>query len=134
MRFLLLISFCIALISCGGEGDIPAGSVTTTEEKNLFSLWEETATGNTIDLRAGGLSATYAFYIYLDDGAQCDCELTFLGSETSGNYVLNNCEYDAGSSIDGDPGCNSNNHTGTYNQEGTSLTVCDSTQTCSVYK
>lgn len=134
MRTLFLITLCITIISCGGEGDITGASVTKEEDKDLFSLWEETTTGNTIDLTAGGLSDTYAFYITYDSGLQCNCELTFLGTATSGNYVLNNCEYEPSSVAGSDPGCNSNNHTGTYSKTSSQLTVCDNTQVCSVYE
>ncbi len=129
----LLLSF--ALFACGGGSPTAALTSGTDEDtdEGLFREWTETGSGFLLDLTGGALNTNLAYYFVEEDGARCDCSLTFLGDETSGSYVLKQCTYRVGSS-DGDPGCNSFNHTGTYARENDRLSICDDTQECSTYR
>lgn len=128
MKFITLILTSIVLTACGGS------SGGGDSEKELFSLWNEVGNNTPLDLTGGSINGTYLLSLYETDGAQCDCNLRFLGTEDSGNYVLNNCSYDYGSSAGGDPGCDAYNHTGTYSKTATTLTICDDEQDCTQYK
>ncbi len=129
----LLLSF--ALFACGGGSPTAALTSGTDEDtdEGLFREWTETGSGFLLDLTGGALNTNLAYYFVEEDGARCDCSLTFLGDETSGSYVLKQCTYRVGSS-DGDPGCNSFNHTGTYERDNDRLSICDDTQECSTYR
>ena len=126
MKYLSPFLFSIALVACGGD--------SSSSEKELFSLWNDTSDDTPLDLRGGSLGEVNAISFYALDGSQCDCELRFLGTEDSGSYVLNSCSYVYGSSAGGDPGCESINHTGTYSKSAKSLEICDSDQDCTIYK
>lgn len=129
----LLLSF--ALFACGGGSPTAALTSGTDEDtdEGLFREWTETGSGFLLDLTGGALNTNLAYYFVEEDGARCDCSLTFLGDETSGSYVLKQCTYRVGSS-DEDPGCNSFNHTGTYERDNDRLSICDDTQECSTYR
>ncbi|GAA6145843.1 hypothetical protein NBRC116585_19610 [Thalassolituus maritimus] len=128
MKLITLILTSVVLTACGGS------SGGGDSEKSLFSLWKEDGTDIPLDLTGGSLGTPYEFFIFEADGAQCDCQLRFLGTEDSGSYVLNNCAYDYGSSANGDPGCESYNHSGTFSKTATTLTVCDDQQDCTEYR
>lgn len=129
MKFITLILTSIVLTACGGSsgGGEPL-------EKDLFSLWTDSSDGSSMDLTGGSTGSSFTFNIYASDGSQCDCKLRFLGTEDSGSYVLNNCYYDYGSSANGDPGCDSLNHSGTYTKSMTTLEICDDEQDCTKYR
>ena len=129
MKFITLILTSIVLTACGGSSG--GGEAL---EKDLFSLWTDSSDGSSMDLTGGSTGSSFTFNIYASDGSQCDCKLRFLGTEDSGSYVLNNCDYDYGSSANGDPGCSNLNHTGTYSKTASTLTICDDELDCTQYK
>lgn len=122
MRKIILAVIAIALTACGGGGGSKSGG---TENKGLFSLWEDDE-GEVIDLTGGQLSRPMDFAFYFDGGEQCDCRLTLIGTETDGTFVVNNCLYNAYSGA-GDPGCNALNQTGDYLLSNNVLTLTGST-------
>lgn len=135
MKPFLILLLTIALLACGGGSPATTLSSGTDEEtdEGLFREWTETDSGFLLDLTGGALNSNLAYYFVEEDGSRCDCSLTFLGDETSGSYVLKQCTYRVGSS-GGDPGCNSSDHTGTYERDNNRLSICDDTQDCSTYR
>ena len=120
------LSISIGLVACGGGG---GGS----SEKDLFSLWTDTDTNAPLDLRGGAFSTPLPMHSYYPDGAQCDCTLTVLGTQSGGTYIINACVYRYGTGS-GDPGCNSLDGTGTYTKTSDTLTTYPSSGSPSTYK
>lgn len=118
---LLTISACS---SSGGGGDT---------SKNLFSIWTEQSSGGVIDLQAASFGTPINFSVFFSGGAQCNCDLTFIGGQASGTYILNQCFYifNSGSA---DPNCNALNQTGTYSNSNGTLTVLDDQGAVEIYK
>ena len=126
MKYLSPFLISIALVACGGD--------SSSSDKELFSLWNDTSDNSPLDLTGGSLGSTMTLSLFEADGSQCDCNLRLIGTESSGSYTLNNCTYDYGSSADGDPGCEAYNHSGTYSKTSNSLTICDAELDCTNYK
>lgn len=125
-KLIVLLSLTFLLTSCGGGG---SGS---SAPKDLFSLWNEAGTNNPLDLTGSTFSSPVPFSFFFVGGEQCNCNLTVLGTQSSGSYVVNSCVYQAGSGAS-DPGCNALNDTGTYTNSSDTLTITSSTATVSVY-
>jgi hypothetical protein len=119
----------LLLLGCG-SGDSGSGD----KEKDLFSLWRESGGSGIMDLTGGAFGQGLSYSLFESDGSECRCDLRLLGDDESGNYILNSCFFVAGTSSNGDPGCNSYNHTGTYEKEGNALTVCNSAGSCTAYE
>ena len=122
---LVFVSFFVA--SCGGGGG------SSTPSKGLFSFWNEVGTNDPLDLTGGSFSTAIPISFFFVGGEQCNCNLTVLGSDSSGSYVINSCSYKFGSGS-GDPGCNALNDTGTYSNSAATLTITNSLGTVSTYK
>lgn len=114
----------IALIGCGGGSD---------SSKDLFSTWNEKDGDSVVDLQGVefGVGTLYSFI--LEDGSQCNCNLSVLGEQSNGVYAVNSCFYVSGSSSSGDPGCDAFNHTGTFTKTSDTLTLCGPTD-CDQYE
>lgn len=126
MKLLPLILAAI-LAGCGGEGG-------ETGPKSLFSYWEDSqGEASPMDLRGASFDGYREISFFYADGAQCDCRLRLSGNEERGTYTVNTCYYFYASSANGDPGCDSLNHVGTYSKSNDQLTVCDSEQDCTIY-
>lgn len=124
----------LLLVGCGGGGDSGGGS-TEPENRNLFSVWTNTQDDeDVIDLEEASFGEEMDFQVIYPDGAICNCTLELSGSQTSGNFILNSCEFDRFSTQYDDPGCNDLNGTGTYEVDGDTLTVCDDEQECDTYE
>ena len=123
-KFLIFL-YILALTACGGDDG--------SSSKNIFSLWHDTADDTPLDLTGGDFGVDLAFSIWAGDGSPCNCDLRFIGNQSSGNYILNSCYYVSGSGS-GDPGCNALNQTGTYTNSSGTLTTCDSSMDCDTYK
>ncbi len=78
-------------------------------------------------------SAPVPFSFFFVGGEQCNCNLTVLGTQSSGSYVVNSCVYQFGSGAS-DPGCNALNDTGTYTNSSSTLTITSSTGEVSTYR
>ena len=118
MKKYFIVFVLILIQGCSSSDDAPA-------VKDLFSLWTEDGTGAIYDFTGGTLNNFFPFTLVFSGGEECDCDLTMLGTQTVGNWVLNSCVYDFGSGS-ADPGCNSLNQTGTYSKTNTILTIIDS--------
>jgi len=120
MKSVFLKVLCIfsvmALTACGGGGG------EDSAPKDLFSLWHEEGTDSPIDLTEGGFNQTMRFSFFFTDGAQCNCDFTVIGGQSSGSYVMNSCRYKFGSGSE-DPNCNAINSTGQYENKANVLTI-----------
>jgi hypothetical protein len=63
-------------------------------------------------------------------GVTCRCLFLANGTNSNGTYTFSACAYFTGGS--GDPGCYTINQTGTFTNNGVTLTACTST-TCTSY-
>src|SRR5690606_12896788 len=92
------------------------------------SVWQYTDSGSgatfTIDLRDGTLGEVHPFFLSFLSGEICLCDFLATGTESAGNYAFLSCTYQTGGS--GDPGCSMLDSTGTYTNDGVTLTACDS--------
>ena len=113
-RILGITAMVIALTACGGGGSDGDSS------KGLFSIWNKTTDNAPLDLRGGSLGTSFEMGFFFAGGAQCNCDNTFIGTETSGSFVLNSCSYKYGSGSE-DPGCNAINQTGSYSKTSSTL-------------
>lgn len=116
----------IAITSC-------SSSDSSTPSKDLFSLWNDTADDSPLDLTGGSLGVEMTFNVFFAGGEECSCDLTLLGTQSSGSWVLNSCSYVFGSGA-ADPGCNAVNDTGTYTNVNALLTIIDSTGDTDTYR
>ncbi|MFC3680336.1 hypothetical protein [Bacterioplanoides pacificum] len=127
-RFLLTLATAILISACGSDS-------SDDKEKSLFSLWKSVDGEETLDLNGGAFSKAQSWIYFPDSsGSQCNCELTLIGTESQGNYIINSCRYVSGSSSVGDPGCNSLNQTGTYKKSSDTLRICIAEPNCVEYK
>ncbi len=124
-----LIAISIVLASCGGDGG------SSSSNKGLFSSWKHTESDYIMNLEGGDFNEPRPYSEYFQDGAQCDCDLTLIGSQDEGLFVLNSCFYVSNSGANGDPGCNQLNQSGTYKKDSNTLTVCGAvSDNCATYK
>lgn len=127
-----IIALSLILTACGGSDS--DGSPSTSVDKDLFSLWKPTDDSGPLELTGGQFQASQGFSLFMPDGAQCNCSLTFIGDQESGRYTLNNCNYTYGTGSGSEaPNCNALDHTGLYTKTSTQLTICDDTQDCTIY-
>lgn len=125
----IIIASVAALIltACGGE------SGGSDSNKDLFSLWK-TDQGGAMDLSSGALGVEMGYSIFMEDGAECNCDLRLLGDQSSGNYILNSCSHTYGTgSGEETPNCNALDNTGTYSKTTSTLTICNSESNCTDY-
>ncbi len=116
----------------GGDASAPSNPGDTSSEKTLFSEWAA-PDGKTLDLSAGELNADMDYTKEFVTGEQCGCDLQFNGDGIRASYVLNSCVF-VPSSGSSDPGCDAQNHVGTYWVEDSQLTMCDSGQNCTTFQ
>lgn len=131
MKRLALAIFIVTQFGCGGKGGGSSGGSSSTP-KSVWSTWTYTSGGNSavLDLNGGQFGVQQGFGImFLPSTAVCTCQFIANGDNSSGNYTFSSCTYSSGGS--GDPGCASLNTTGTYTNDGTTLTACDSS--CASY-
>lgn len=129
MRFWKLgssVAVLAALVACGGGSDSP-------EQKELFSLWQEQGSNTPVDLSGGAFSAPLTFSLFFTGGAQCNCNMTLVGNQTGGAYVINSCRFVAGSASQ-DPGCSALSDTGRYTNVDSVLTITSDTGEVSTYR
>ncbi len=125
----------VMLTACGGGGSDSGGGSPEPEEKSLFSIWTNTEDeDDVIDFEEGSLGEEMPFTFTYPDGAVCTCTLELSGSQTSGNFILNSCEFDRFSTQYDDPGCNDLNGTGTYSVDNDILTICDDELECDTFE
>lgn len=115
----------VGLVACGGGGG--GGGAAS---KNLFSLWKDTTTSAPLDLTGGNFNAPLAMFFIFTGGAQCECDLTLIGDQSSGAWALRSCGYIAGTET-GDPGCNTMNSSGNYTLSSNTF---GNTPGCDTYK
>lgn len=126
MKNTLLLTITLLVVSCSSDD---GGS----SSKDLFSIWERTDNNTIIDLTNVGFSNATPFFFIFDGGAQCDCDVTFVGTQSSGSYAINSCSYKLNSGA-GDPGCNAINGTGGYAKTSDTLTFTPSSGGIIIYK
>lgn len=136
IRFLLVLSF-LFLASCGGGGGNDDSSDITTANstagKNLFSLWNRVGSDFVLDLREGDFDRPIPYGVVFNNGGVCECQLTALGDQQSGTYIINFCNFVVGSAIE-DLGCNSLSQSGTYEKNATTLTIHPPTGPSEIYE
>lgn len=116
MKYVIGSLLLILLVSCEGD-ETTVVSSDEDNQKDLFSLWESTE-GNIIDLQDGDFFQPNDMDYFIetnDSSGECDCEISVIGTQTSGIYAINNCVYVEGSSST-DPGCHSLPGTGVYSK------------------
>ena len=126
IKYLFATLTITLLISCSSGG---GGS----SSKDLFSLWNDVEDDTPLDLTGSDFSTDIPFNFFFAGGAQCNCDLTVLGTQKSGTYIVNSCFYQSGSGS-GDPGCNALNDTGTYTNSSGTLKIINSAQDVTTYK
>ncbi|GAA6141622.1 hypothetical protein [Hydrogenophaga sp. 5NK40-0174] len=114
LRFAAAALMVAGLVACGGGGE--------DKTKDLFSLWNRDSDNVPLDLTGGEFSTPLLMYFYTTDGSQCNCNMTFVGEQHEGTFVVNSCRYVPGSGA-GDPGCTSFNGTGKYFKNDGQLTI-----------
>lgn len=120
------VAVVAALVACGGGSDDP-------EQKELFSVWREQGSNTPVDLTGGAFSVPLNFSLYFTGGAQCNCNMTLIGDQSSGAYVINSCRFVAGSASQ-DPGCSALSDTGRYSNLDGVLTTTSDTGEVSTYR
>ena len=115
----------LLVTGCGGGGD--------SSSKDLFSLWNSVDDNTPLELTGGTFSRNLPLVTFFPAGEQCNCDLTILGTQSSGSYIINSCTYLIGSGTQ-DPGCNAINDTGNYSKTSDTLTTTNSTQVVTTYK
>lgn len=108
--------------SCGKSG----GSSAAAPSKELFSVWTSVTNPTAIlDFTGGSFGIAMPITFVYPGGEICDCDLSVLGSQSTGSYVNANCTYRAASGGGVDPGCNVLNGNGTYTNSSATLQICD---------
>jgi len=131
---LVLVAACLLiLLGCSPDDS----SDSPKADKNLFSYWSRTDGQLQLDFSGGEFGKTAIFPWSFTGGDQCNCLLTFLGTQSSGGFTLNNCTYQIGSG----PGlinCSDLNQTGTFTKTADTLNMCtnmlDGSKACYDYK
>lgn len=72
------------LAACGGGG---GGEPT----KDLFSIWTRDETGATMDIRGGSFGDPHYLRAFAQDGTQCICQLTVIGTQEQGSFAMSSC-------------------------------------------
>jgi hypothetical protein len=135
------VLICLGLAACGSSGG-GAGSPASaaSSNKSLFSKWIPTnsQSGTYLDLTNGSFSQAFSLIYTVsvsgNTNAQCQCETSLTGNQSSGTFVEQGCSYIGGGS--GDPGCSQLDTAGLYSNNGTQLQICSgagSSQTCTNY-
>ena len=120
MKVLKPLALCVVLLAgCGGGGD---------DGKDLFSVWTRDGDGATVDLTKAQFSTPAGAFFISQDGSQCNCVLTIIGTQSNGTIARNQCYYVRGSSSR-DPGCAASNGAANYTNGGGVLTLSASTGT-----
>lgn len=125
---MILTTVTILTTACGGGGG-GSGSNSSQSTKGVFSKWSSGS--KTIDLSSGQFGTPFALAWVYDTGAICESEMEFSGDNSSGIWVDTNAVYAGGGS--GDPGCSAINGGGTYTNDGTTMTACRGSATCTTF-
>lgn len=121
MKKIILGLLLIALCGCGGGGGGGGGS---SANKSVWSTWTSSSDDFVMNLYGGAFGVPSLFYFNFEpSGATCGCDFVANGNNSSGSYMFSSCAYTSGGS--GDPGCASLDVSGTYTNNGTNLTACD---------
>ena len=123
---IITVSILLPLLSCSTDD---GGSYS----KDLFSIWERTDNNTVIDLTTIQFSVSTPFFFIFEDGAQCNCDVLFIGSQPAGSYAINSCRYKYNSGSE-DPGCNAINTTGSYTKSSDTLNFTPSSGGTITYK
>lgn len=112
----------IGFVGCGGNDGDGAAS------KNLFSLWKDTITSAPLDLTGGSFNTPLGMLFIFTGGAQCQCDLTMIGYQSSGAWALSSCG-------GVNPICSTMNSSGNYTLSSNTLSICGgNTPGCDTYK
>lgn len=115
MKLLIAAVAIATLTACGGGGG---------DSKDLFSLWTRDGDGVRFDFSGGAFSMPSQLALFRANGAQCNCTMTVVGTQDSGNVVINQCYYVAGSaSGEPNPKCTIHNGVGSYSKTSDVLTL-----------
>lgn len=122
----------LLLISCGGDSDTGTTSQATTT-CDINKVWAKTDSlpFGEIDLRNAQLGSTSAASVDVNTGSgvfTCSANYLVSGDGCSGSYIASNATLTSGS---GD--CSILNNSGTYTNNGTTLTLCDGSPPCFNY-
>ncbi len=110
--------FAILLTACGKDSKSAAAP-----SKELFSVWTSNVDNAVMDLTNGSFGLAQTYSGVLSSGEICDCDLSLIGTQSSGNWVLANCTYRAGTGGGVDPGCAGGNDNGSYTNTSAILTL-----------
>lgn len=127
MKYLFILVSLTWIVSCKSGSD---GGGSAASSRSLFSEWTDMDTGAPLDLRQGQFDADTSIGFLMQGGQVCTCNLFFTGAPTLGSYEISLCELTSGTP---DPGCAVINGIGTYEIEGSILTLCRSGVSCSSF-
>ena len=134
LSLLVVLSACLLiLLGCSPDDS----SDSPKADKNLISYWSRTDGQLQLDFSGGEFGKTGIFPFSFTGGDQCNCLLTFIGTQSSGGFTLNNCTYQIGSGS-GLINCSDLNQNGTFTKTADTLNMCtnmlDGSKVCNDYK
>lgn len=132
MRRLILILFVYVVSGgCSKGGGGTDDTTTAPSLKSMWSIWTNTSTAATFDMRGGYFNAPFWMYITTVSNV-CQCTFEADGGNTAGTYSLTLCG--AGNGSSNASLCQALNQTGTYSQDTDSvLKMCTSGSGCNTY-
>lgn len=113
------LSLCaaLALTACGGGGG--------SDAKPLASVWTQTETGSTLDLRGIQPGTDLVVALYPPSAVRCLCRLAVIGTDQSGSFAITSCIVSPYNSRTNGQ-CTALNATGNYTNTGDILTLSTS--------
>ncbi|MEW6478670.1 MAG: hypothetical protein AB1455_04360 [Pseudomonadota bacterium] len=114
-KMIFAASAAVLLSACGGGGD-------DEPSKDLFSIWTQDGTGATIDIRGASFGNPHYLYAFAQDGTQCICQLTVVGTQEQGSFAMSRCISTPYNSAK-NPLCEAMNVAGNYTNASAILTL-----------
>lgn len=128
-QLIFLTGVLFMLAACGGSGGGSDSNSAQSTGKSLFSKWT-TDSGEFVDFTDSTFNVPQKMYWVTKSGSMCSSKMLFTGNNSSGQWTVSDAVVYAGS----DPGCSQLNATGTYTNDGVTLTVCRTSSTsCGTY-
>lgn len=124
MKKLGVLLVVAALTGCGGSDD-------GDSSKSLFSVWYVQGSDLPVDFTPYSFGETAPFTTFFEGGGKCVCDLTFIGEDHQGSYMLNSCV----EPVDSQQGlnCNVMAGTGQYYNDGEELKLVEDEGTTLLY-
>ena len=112
LGFLALLT-ALSVTACGGGGD---------DGKPLASIWTNTETGSTLDMRSVQPGTESVVALFPPSAVRCLCRLSVIGTDSSGSFAITGCIVSPFDSRTNGQ-CTALNATGNYSNTGDLLTL-----------